>query len=89
MHISGSLVYCDSLDDKDHIKAVWNACNFFFAESGLEVLLDKALIYFHEGCFIRMHALLEEMGKEIVTIESVKDPEEEVDYGIKRMCMMY
>ncbi|CAK8566892.1 unnamed protein product [Lathyrus sativus] len=63
----------DNLDDKDYKTAFWNACEFF-AESGLQVLKDKALIYFEKECFIRMHDLLKEMGKEIVTKESVKDP---------------
>ncbi|CAK8566893.1 unnamed protein product [Lathyrus sativus] len=61
------------IDDKDYKTAVWNACEYF-AESGLQVLKDKALIYFEMERFITMHDLLIEMGKEIVMKESVKDP---------------
>ncbi|XP_058787297.1 disease resistance protein RUN1-like [Vicia villosa] len=71
--ISRPPVYYNSLTQKDYLTAVCNACKFY-AESGLEVLLDKALIYFDSKHFITMHALLKEMGKEIVMTESVKDP---------------
>ncbi|CAK8566894.1 unnamed protein product [Lathyrus sativus] len=65
--------YYEYLDDKDYKTAVWNACEFF-AESGLEVLQYKALIYSYKEPYIQMHDLLKEMGKEIVMKESVKDP---------------
>ncbi|XP_058755709.1 disease resistance protein RUN1-like [Vicia villosa] len=71
--ISGLQACYESLDSKDYFKAVWNACKFF-ADSGLEVLLDKALIYVYDERYINMHDLLKEMGKEIVMTESVKDP---------------
>ncbi|CAK8566895.1 unnamed protein product [Lathyrus sativus] len=69
------LGYYISLVGKDYIRALWNACDFF-AESGLEVLLYKALIYFNNDNEQRilMHDLLKEMGKEIVLKESVKYP---------------
>ncbi|XP_058787295.1 disease resistance protein RUN1-like [Vicia villosa] len=71
--ISRSLVYYNSLTQKKYLTAVWNAC-MFYPDSGLEVLLDKTLIFFDDERFISMHNLLKEMGKEIVMTESVKDP---------------
>jgi len=46
----------------------------FFATSGIEVLLDKALITISDGNRIEMHDLIQEMGWEIVHQECIKDP---------------
>ncbi|CAI8597769.1 unnamed protein product [Vicia faba] len=66
-----------SIKAKYYRIAVWNACDFF-ADSGFEVLLHKALIYFDDFDVdkneIKMHGLLVEMGKEIVKKESSQEP---------------
>jgi len=49
------------------------ACDFF-AASGIEVLLDKALVTISYCNRIEMHDLIQEMGREIVDQESIKDP---------------
>ncbi|XP_058755708.1 disease resistance protein RPV1-like [Vicia villosa] len=71
--ISTSAGPYDYRDNKYYRTALWNACEFF-AESGLQVLKDKALIYFDNERYINMHGLLKEVGKEIVIRESVKHP---------------
>ncbi|XP_039687169.1 TMV resistance protein N [Medicago truncatula] len=65
--------------DKTFVRDLLEACEFF-AISGIEVLLDKALIQLGsilhvkwEVCIIEMHDLLQEMGREIVNQES-EDP---------------
>jgi hypothetical protein len=56
-----------------YLRALWNACNFF-AESGIKVLLCRALITIRSNVKIEMHGLLVDMGREIVKQESPKDP---------------
>ncbi|RDX93477.1 TMV resistance protein N, partial [Mucuna pruriens] len=47
----------------------------FFPESGIQVLLDKALITISSNNYwIEMHDLIQEMGREIVHQESIKHP---------------
>ncbi|RDX93478.1 putative disease resistance protein, partial [Mucuna pruriens] len=46
----------------------------FFPASGIQVLLDKALITISRGKWIEMHDLTQEMGREIVHQECMKDP---------------
>ncbi|KEH34070.1 disease resistance protein (TIR-NBS-LRR class) [Medicago truncatula] len=64
---------------KDFVRDLLEASEFF-AISGIDVLLDKALIQLdsilhvkREVCTIEMHDLLQEMGREIVNQES-EDP---------------
>jgi hypothetical protein len=59
--------------DREFITTLSDACNFF-AESGIEVLSNKALIVFRICNLIDMHDLLVEMGREIVKQESPKNP---------------
>ncbi|KEH29387.1 putative TIR domain, P-loop containing nucleoside triphosphate hydrolase [Medicago truncatula] len=65
----------DYFSDRDYLTVLLNACNFF-ALSGIEVLLHKALINltFTFNNEIEMHDLLVEMGREIVKQESPKNP---------------
>nr|AKO73682.1 Pva1-17i20_03 [Phaseolus vulgaris] len=58
--------------DRDWVTNILEACDFFPA-SGIEVLLDKALVTI-SGCSIEMHDLIQEMGREIVDQESIKEP---------------
>ncbi|KAG4935751.1 hypothetical protein JHK85_050670 [Glycine max] len=59
--------------ERDWVTRVLDAFDFF-AASGIEVLLDKALITISEGNHIEMHDLIQEMGWEIVRQECIKDP---------------
>ncbi|XP_057453012.1 disease resistance protein RPV1-like, partial [Lotus japonicus] len=55
------------------VTKILNACGFF-ADIGIRNLLDKALITISSYNVIQMHDLLQEMGREIVHEESVKNP---------------
>ncbi|RDX79531.1 TMV resistance protein N, partial [Mucuna pruriens] len=58
--------------ESDRVTSILEACDFF-AASGIEVLLDKALITISDCNHIKMHDLIQEMGLEIVREESIKD----------------
>ncbi|XP_020229206.1 disease resistance protein RPP2A [Cajanus cajan] len=58
---------------RDLVTSLLEACGFF-AISGIEVLLDKALITISNYNEIEMHDLIQQMGQEIVHQESIKDP---------------
>ncbi|KAH9781657.1 Disease resistance-like protein DSC1 [Citrus sinensis] len=60
-------------EDRDIVTKYLNACEFF-ATSGIEVLVDKSLITISECNKIRMHDLMQNMGREIVRQESINDP---------------
>ncbi|ESR54917.1 hypothetical protein CICLE_v10024179mg, partial [Citrus x clementina] len=60
--------------DKDFIIKFLNACGFD-AQIGISDLVNKSLIVIHDNK-ITMHDLLQEMGREIVRQESVKNPGE-------------
>nr|KYP60431.1 TMV resistance protein N [Cajanus cajan] len=57
---------------RDRLTSILEACDFFGA-SGIQVLLDKALITVSDRNHIKMHDLIQEMGWEIVHEESIKD----------------
>ncbi|CAJ2663628.1 unnamed protein product [Trifolium pratense] len=60
---------------QDSVTKILNECGFF-ANIGIRTLLDKALIRVDfENC-IQMHDLIQEMGKQIVREESLKNPEQ-------------
>ncbi|KEH17605.1 disease resistance protein (TIR-NBS-LRR class) [Medicago truncatula] len=59
--------------DRQHVTRLLDACGFY-AVPGLETLLEKALITFSNNNQVQMHALIQEMGREIVRQESTKDP---------------
>ena len=61
---------------KDYIMKTMDACGFF-PEIGIQSLVDKSLLHMDHNGFhdtLRMHDLLEEMGKEIVRKESRNEP---------------
>nr|AHG28996.1 NBS-LRR protein [Cicer arietinum] len=58
---------------RDDLICLLDACNFF-AASGIEVLINKALITCKDFNCIDIHNLLQEMGQEIVKQESPKNP---------------
>ncbi|XP_029125539.1 TMV resistance protein N [Cajanus cajan] len=60
-------------ENKNFVTSLLEACGFF-AVSGIEVLLDKALITISNYNLIEMHDLIQQMGQEIVHQESIKDP---------------
>nr|KYP71672.1 TMV resistance protein N [Cajanus cajan] len=58
---------------KDWVIGILEASGFF-AASGIEVLLDKALVTISDDNRIEMHDLIQELGQEIVRQECIKDP---------------
>ncbi|CAN6587417.1 unnamed protein product [Malus baccata var. baccata] len=58
--------------EKDNATKVLDSCGFY-PHTGLRVLLDRALITVSPET-LKMHDLLEEMGREIVRQESTKEP---------------
>ncbi|XP_044475181.1 disease resistance-like protein DSC1 [Mangifera indica] len=60
--------------DENLVKEIFDA-NSISSQIGIRVLIDKALIIISNN-IIRMHDLLQEMGREIVRQESVKRPGE-------------
>ncbi|CAJ1969249.1 unnamed protein product [Sphenostylis stenocarpa] len=57
----------------DHATNILEAFDFS-ATSGIEVLLDRALITISGGDQLEMHDLIQEMGWEVVHQECIKDP---------------
>ncbi|XP_057453004.1 disease resistance protein RPV1-like [Lotus japonicus] len=60
-------------EDKHVAVGILDACDFF-ASSGIDVLVDKALITISYNNNIQMHDLLQEMGLDIVRKECSKKP---------------
>ncbi|KAB2599025.1 TMV resistance protein N-like [Pyrus ussuriensis x Pyrus communis] len=58
--------------EKDNATKVLDSCGFY-PHTGLRVLIDRALITVSRET-LEMHDLLEEMGREIVRQESIKEP---------------
>ncbi|CAJ2663625.1 unnamed protein product [Trifolium pratense] len=61
--------------EQDMVIKILNECGFF-ANIGIRTLLDKALIRVDFENYIQMHDLIQEMGKQIVREESLKNPEQ-------------
>jgi energy-coupling factor transporter ATP-binding protein EcfA2 len=59
--------------DADYVIKILDNCNFF-PNSGIKVLMDKSLITIDEYNRLMVHNLLQEMGREIVRLESPKEP---------------
>ncbi|KAK9221149.1 hypothetical protein WN944_009574 [Citrus x changshan-huyou] len=59
-------------EDKDYVIKFLDGCGFS-AKIGISVLVDKCLMIISNNK-IMMHDLLQEMGREIVRQESIKDP---------------
>ncbi|XP_068315241.1 disease resistance protein RPV1-like [Pyrus communis] len=59
--------------DIDSAKKSLDSCGFY-PHTGIRVLIDRALIFVSEKRKLEMHDLLEEMGREIVRQESIKEP---------------
>jgi len=55
------------------VTEILNACGFF-ADIGIRNLLDKALVTIISDNYIQMHDLIQEMGRQIVREESIKNP---------------
>jgi len=58
---------------RSRITEILNACGFF-ADIGIRNLLDKALVTITPANDIKMHDLIQEMGRQIVREESIKNP---------------
>ncbi|XP_050155237.1 disease resistance protein RPV1-like isoform X2 [Malus sylvestris] len=59
--------------EEDYATEILNSCGFY-ASAGIRVLIDRALIIVSGEGELEMHDSLEEMGREIVRQESVKEP---------------
>ncbi|PRQ59959.1 putative winged helix-turn-helix DNA-binding domain, leucine-rich repeat domain, L [Rosa chinensis] len=59
--------------NKDFVTEFLDSCGFF-PRNGLRVLADRALINISKDDDLTMHDLLQEMGREIVRLESPKEP---------------
>ncbi|XP_056163537.1 TMV resistance protein N-like [Syzygium oleosum] len=59
--------------DKEEIIKSLNQCGLL-ANSGIEILTQKSLVYIDENNKIWMHDLLQEMGRQIVTQECSENP---------------
>ncbi|TQD78224.1 hypothetical protein C1H46_036225 [Malus baccata] len=59
--------------EKDYATEILDSCGFN-PHSGIRVLIDRALITISKEGKLEMHDLLEEMGKEIIRQESIKEP---------------
>ncbi|KAF3456162.1 hypothetical protein FNV43_RR00812 [Rhamnella rubrinervis] len=58
----------------DYVMTIMDSCGFY-PKAGIRSLLNKSLLHIdHDGNTLRMHDLLEEMGKQIVQGESRKEP---------------
>ncbi|XVF78197.1 hypothetical protein PTKIN_Ptkin14bG0110800 [Pterospermum kingtungense] len=60
-------------EEKDLVIKVLDGCEFF-PHIGIDVLIKKSLIKVDEGNKLRMHDLLQEMGRKIVRQKSVDEP---------------
>jgi len=59
--------------ERNSITKILNECGFF-VDIGISHLLDKALVRVDSKNCIQMHGLIQEMGKQIVREESLKNP---------------
>ncbi|XP_027336420.1 disease resistance-like protein DSC1 [Abrus precatorius] len=59
-------------EDKDTVIRLLDACGFY-AASGIDTLIDKALVTISNGNRIQIHDLIQQMGWEIVRQESPTD----------------
>ncbi|KAK9181018.1 hypothetical protein WN944_024155 [Citrus x changshan-huyou] len=71
---------------RDFVMNFLDACGFS-TKIGVRVLVDKSLVTI-SGNMITMHDLLQEMGREIVRQESIKDPGK-VDCGIMKTSIKF
>ncbi|KAL1321221.1 TMV resistance protein N-like [Arachis ipaensis] len=60
-------------EKKETVTRLLDICGFY-ADIGIRILQDKALITFSDANELHMHDLIQEMGLEIVRQESTKDP---------------
>lgn len=60
--------------DRNDVVQILNGCQFF-ADTGLNVLLERSLVTLDNKNKLRMHDLLRDMGREIIREESPYDPE--------------
>jgi hypothetical protein len=56
----------------NHVIKILDSCDFF-AVDGIKVLIEKSLITIN-GNLLKMHDLLQDMGREVVRKESLEDP---------------
>ncbi|XP_042519549.1 disease resistance protein Roq1-like isoform X2 [Macadamia integrifolia] len=63
--------------EKKTVISIWEACGFY-PKSAIHRLINRNLIKFESnedgGCYLRMHDQLRDMGREIVSKESFREP---------------
>ncbi|XP_031122163.1 TMV resistance protein N-like [Ipomoea triloba] len=60
-------------DDKNNTVKILEACNFVSAE-GIEILRERCLLKINKSGNFEMHDLIRDMGREIVRMESPREP---------------
>ncbi|KAM7478306.1 hypothetical protein LguiA_026519 [Lonicera macranthoides] len=60
-------------EDKEYVTMILEGCGFY-AEIGIQNLIYRSLLTVDEDNKVRMHQLLQEMGREIVRQESPEEP---------------
>jgi N-acetylmuramoyl-L-alanine amidase CwlA len=60
--------------DKKDVIQILNECGFF-ADDGIRVLVQRALVTVDNRNKLRMHDMLRDMGRQIIYEESPTDPE--------------
>ncbi|MED6191121.1 hypothetical protein PIB30_113065, partial [Stylosanthes scabra] len=58
----------------EYVKKVLDGCGMF-TEDGIRILVDKSLVNIKDG-YLRMHDLIQNMGREIVKQEAPKEVSE-------------
>ncbi|XP_045812985.1 disease resistance protein RPV1-like isoform X1 [Trifolium pratense] len=61
--------------DKNEVIHILNGCGFY-AENGINVLVERSLVTIDDENKLRMHDLLRDMGREIICDKPRKEPEE-------------
>ncbi|PPR91335.1 hypothetical protein GOBAR_AA29349 [Gossypium barbadense] len=83
-------------EEKDFIMKVMDGCEFF-PDIGIDVLIKKSLLTVNKYNQLRMHDLLQEMGRKIVREKSVDEPgkrcrlwvEKDVYHVLKTQTLLY
>ncbi|XP_057748411.1 TMV resistance protein N-like [Arachis stenosperma] len=58
----------------EYVKRIFDGCEFY-TEDGLRILIDRSLITVEDG-YLRMHDLIQDMGRDVVKQEAPKDAAE-------------
>ncbi|KAG8479436.1 hypothetical protein CXB51_029845 [Gossypium anomalum] len=83
-------------EEKDFVMKVLDGCEFF-PDIGIDVLIKKSLLTINEYNELRMHDLLQEMGRKIVREKSIDEPgkrcrlweEKDVNHVLTKATLLY